>query len=201
MKESPAAFARRLGVHKSSVSRAIKAGRLTIVDGLLDVASSEQAWQASKTGSRPDVAARHAAARRPQGADTAPPIPQADADENEPTDTQEDAPQPGPLPVGMQRYTALRLEAQNGLLKLAILLRTHKRYPFDAVRDEALALGGTLRAALERVVDQTAPQLAMLADPQARLALLASETDKLRRSLQREMPRALRRLRAGAHKP
>ncbi len=63
--ETPAAFARRLGVHKSTISRAISAGRLVLDGGFLDVEVSLRLWQATKPGLRPDVLARHAAKRSP----------------------------------------------------------------------------------------------------------------------------------------
>ena len=63
LRETPAAFARRLGVHKSTISRAIAAGRLHLDGGFLDVDASLRLWQATKPGLRPDVLARHAAKR------------------------------------------------------------------------------------------------------------------------------------------
>jgi len=63
LRETPAAFARRLGVHKSTISRAIAAGRLHLDGGFLDVDASMRLWQATKPGLRPDVLARHAAKR------------------------------------------------------------------------------------------------------------------------------------------
>lgn len=212
MKERPATFAHRLGVHKSTVTRAIQAGRLTLENGVLDVEASLLAWQNSQSGARPDVAARHAAARGAQGAQSGqdgaamasagqaaemPPAAQEMAAGIAFEAFEGEQAAPVAMPAGMQRYTAARIEAQNNLVKLGIQLRTHQRYPLADVRAEALALGGALRAALERVVDQTAPQLAMLTDPVARRALLDSQARGLRRDMQRELPRALRRLRAG----
>ena len=63
-------------------------------------------------------------------------------------------------------YTQALLASQNALARLSIQLRTHKRYPADAIHDEAQALGATLRGALERLVDQTAPRLAVQRDPE-----------------------------------
>jgi len=215
MKENAAAFARRLGVHKSNVTRAIQSGRLIRdADGLLDIAANLLRWQETKAGTRPDVSARHERARgatspakapatpnlapRPENSFSAPSDTVAAAadlsdDDNNPTE---------PPPGRQQHYAALRIGAQNNLLKLAIALRTHRRYPLAGIRAEALALGGSLRAALERLVDQTAPRLALLDNTADRQALIAAETNSLRRAMRSELPRALRRLRdTGNYKP
>ena len=97
-------------------------------------------------------------------------------------------------------YTQSLLASQNALARLSIQLRTHKRYPADAMHDEAQALGATLRGALERLVDQTAPRLAVQSDPGSRSALLEEQVKALGRTLRREMPRALRRLRLAGKK-
>lgn len=222
MRETPASFARRLGVHKATVTRAIQSGRLTRGDdGLLDVDDSLRSWEATKAGTRPDVAARHqrarspasatanhAQARAPQNASSAPPqAPQATpAAAHDPAEGQEQvhdhADQPAPMPGRQQHYAAIRIGAQNNLIKLGIALRTHRRYPLASIRAEALALGGVLRASLDRLVDQTAPRLALLTTTEQRQALLAAEANSLRRALRRELPRALRRLRdTGKDKP
>lgn len=61
--ESLAAFARRLGVHRSTVTRAAQAGRLALApDGSVLIAQSLARWHATAAG-RLDVADRHAAAR------------------------------------------------------------------------------------------------------------------------------------------
>lgn len=223
MRETPAAFARRLVVHKATVTRAIQSGRLSRgADGLLDVDDSLRSWEATKAGTRPDVAARHQRARSParatastapasapQTAHSAPPqAPQAantashDQDAGQEQDPPDHADQPAPMPGRQQHYAAIRIGAQNNLIKLGIALRTHRRYPLASIRAEALALGGVLRASLERLVDQTAPRLALLTTTEQRQALLAAEANSLRRALRRELPRALRRLRdTGKDKP
>ncbi len=225
LRETPAAFARRLGVHKSTISRAIAAGRLHLDGGFLDVDASLRLWQATKPGLRPDVLARHAA-KRGQAIPEAQPAAatprsaparlgdNADAAEYSGADVG-DADDLSDLPAdaatgttpavadGAPRladYTQSLLASQNALARLSIQLRTHKRYPADAMHDEAQALGATLRGALERLVDQTAPRLAVQSDPGARRALLEEQVKALGRTLRREMPRALRRLRLAGKK-
>ena len=220
--ETPAAFARRLGVHKSTISRAISAGRLVLDGGFLDVEVSLRLWQATKPGLRPDVLARHAAKRSPAmpGAMLPAPAPRsapedaaADAeaeDDDAATDLDrllggdEDGESAQPADASgaprLADYTQALLASQNALARLSIQLRTHKRYPAGAIHDEAQALGATLRGALERLVDQTAPRLAVQRDPAARRALLVEQVKALGRTLRREMPRALRRLRLAGKK-
>ena len=220
--ETPAAFARRLGVHKSTISRAISAGRLVLDGGFLDVEVSLRLWQATKPGLRPDVLARHAAKRSPAIPGALPPAPAprsapedaaADAEAEDAAaatdldrllggDDDGESAQPDDA-AGAPRladYTQALLASQNALARLSIQLRTHKRYPADAIHAEAQALGATLRGALERLVDQTAPRLAVQRDPAARRALLVEQVKALGRTLRREMPRALRRLRLAGKK-
>ncbi len=194
-REKPAAFARRIGVHKSTVTRAIQAGRLLLVDGQLDIAVNLARWESTKIGSRPDVAARHEAQR---SGDTPNPIPATEKPADAPADRHEALEIPeAPLAQGtLPYYTARRLAAQNSLVRLGMQLRSQQRYPLDGVRREAYALGGTLRASLERMIDQTAPRLCVLKSAEERRALLSVETRQLRRDLQREFVRALRRLRS-----
>lgn len=219
--ETPAAFARRLGVHKSTISRAISAGRLVLDGGFLDVEVSLRLWQATKPGLRPDVLARHAAKRSPAmpGAMLPAPAPRSASEDAAAAEAEDDdaatdldrllggdedgeSAQPDDA-AGAPRladYTQALLASQNALARLSIQLRTHKRYPAGAIHDEAQALGATLRGALERLVDQTAPRLAVQRDPAARRALLVEQVKALGRTLRREMPRALRRLRLAGKK-
>ena len=53
-----------------------------------------------------------------------------------------------------------------------------------------------LRAGIERVIDQTAPRLAACANDLQRRQILDKEIARLRHIIKREMPRALRRMRA-----
>lgn len=194
-RERPAAFARRLGIHKSSVTRAIAAGRLILgEDGLLDVDDNLQRWASTRSGTRPDVAARHEAKRQASG--RAEPVAPVIAAAKPSVDSEPFSGETGTRPY----WEARRLTAQNNLVKLGMALRAHRCYPREDIRREALTIGATLRASLERLVDQTAPRLAIMSEPSARLALLREETARLRAILNAEFPRALRRLRTRADK-
>jgi hypothetical protein len=204
-----AGFARLLGIHKSTVCRAIQSGRLALdADNLLDVASSLDRWRSMRSGMRPDVAERHAAARAAGAllaAETAAPAAAVRAGEDFPAADDSDidagaenAPQtPDDGRTSLQHYTAVRLDANNKAALIDIALRTHQRYPLEAIRREAHALGSTLRASLERLVDQTAPLLAITADRAEREAIIGRELQAVRRLLRKSLPRALRSLRSG----
>src|SRR5574338_705107 len=132
--ESRAAFARRLGVARSTVTRAAQDGRLVLVGEEIDVEAS------------------------------------------------------------LARYKAMALRYENQAIKLQMAMNRGRRHRLAAVKREALALGATLRSAIERLIDQTAPRLAVLPAAE-RQALLAAEIAPLRRLLRGEFPRALRRIR------
>lgn len=189
--ESRAAFARRLGVARSTVTRAAQDGRLVLVGEEIDVEASIARWHAT-AGARSDVAARHAAQR---GA----PLPGASQPQGKPAEAPQEAASGLELPetpsdAGRARYKAMALHYENQAIKLQMALNRGRRHRLAAVKREALALGATLRSAIERLIDQTAPRLAVLPAAE-RQALLAAEIAPLRRLLRGEFPRALRRIR------
>lgn len=184
--ETQAQFARRLGVNRSTVHRHLAAGRLVLVGQRIDVEPS-LARLAQVTGTRPDVADRHAAARgRPVVVTATEPTP-------EPADDTGDG-----AAGERARYKAAAMRYENDQIKLEMALRAGSRLPLPAVKREAMAVGAVLRAALERLIDQTAPRLAIMRDPAERAALLRRELRAVRRTLRAEFPRALRRLREAA---
>lgn len=201
-RENLAAFARRLGVNRSTVTRAAQSGRLVLADdGRVCIAASLARWHATR-GGRDDVAARHAAARGfelPPGAvaslatpatspETGPRSPEQPGDEGE-------APAAGTRAF----WEAEKVRWQNAELLLALDLDSGVRIPRQALQHEAQGLGATLRATVERVIDQTAPRLVAAATADDRHRLLAGELAAARRTLLREFGAAARRLRpAGA---
>jgi hypothetical protein len=195
-KETRAAFARRMGVNKSTVTRWGDTGRLVEQGGMVLVAET-LARVAATTAHRNDVAARHAAGR---GADIPSPQPSAENAPKGRKTNQEETGFPGDLPEagGRQRFQALVMQFENQSIKLEMALRRGLRFPREAVKHEAHGLGSMLRAALERMIDIAAPQLAAEKSEAARHALIANELDKVRRSIKREFPRALRRMRGAA---
>lgn len=74
------------------------------------------------------------------------------------------------------------------------------RFNRKDVAREAVALGAIVRSAVERVIDQTAPRLAVMTAPDRRRELLGAELRAVRRALRAEFPRALRRLRSNSQR-
>ena len=200
--ETRAAFARRIGVNKSTITRAAEAGRLVLTPaGHVIIEKSLVKWHATK-GGRNDVSARHAENR---GAD----IPEhsqgqknAPAAFNPPNNATHETtePQPGGGSSGRTRAKTIGLHYENQSIKLEMALRRGLRYPIPLVRQEAAGIGSTVRAAIERIIDQTAPRLAVMTSDLDRRRLLDEEAARLRRVIKSELPRALRRMRAAGGK-
>lgn len=191
--ETRAAFARRMGVNKSTITRWGETGRLVEQDGKVLVAETV-ARVAATMAHRNDVAARHAAGR---GADI--PTPQLGA-KNAPKapdliSGSDDAEAGLPAGGGRQRYQALTMQYENQSIKLEMALRRGLRFRRDTVKREANGLGAMIRAALERLIDLSAPQLPTEKGEAERRRLILAEVNKVRRMVKREFPRALRRMR------
>lgn len=195
--ETRAQFARRIGRDRSSVTRMAQKGLLVLTDaGHVDVEPS-LARLAASGGLRPDVAERNAANRAqngrngafgPGGAATPPPPVQFSAPERpEGVDGG---------PPGRALFKAIALNAENQLILLERQIRTGARIELPALRDAAETLGGQFRASLERLIDYSAPLLA-LQDPAARAAALAAACGKERRRLRHALRRAQLRLGRG----
>jgi hypothetical protein len=175
-----------LGVNKSSVSRAVKAGRIRPeADGRFDFEKCAAAWHAS-AGGRTDVAARHAAQR---GAA----IPKAAAAAENPP-AAEFTPALGIDDSGRAKAKTLLLHYENSQIKLEMALRRGLRYERQPARREGQGLGAMLRAGIERVIDQTAPRSAAAGSDLERRRIVEREIRRLRWMLKRELPRALRRM-------
>ena len=216
--ESLAAFARRLRVHRSTITRAAQAGRLHLTpDGRVLIAESLSSWQATLAG-RLDVAERHAQAReqtrsqalpQPLAATQAPAAPQntpsgpisapaapvaASTNPATATATPLDADPADPTADSRAAAAARTLHWQNQHLQLDLAAAAGQELPRDALLQELSGLGAALRGGLERLTDQLSPRLAAAASDADRQRLLQAELHLLARQLAREFPRALRRL-------
>jgi len=182
-------LARFLGVHKSSVSRAVKAGRIKPEsDGSFDFDKCAAAWHSS-SGGRIDVAARHAAQR---GAA----IPKAQpAAENAPNaEYAQSAASLGVEDGGRNKAKTLLLHYENSAIKLEMAKRRGLRYELVDARREGRGLGAMDRASGDRIVDQVAPRYAATVDANARRRMLFEQAMRMVRYGERELPRALRRM-------
>ncbi len=190
--ESKAQFARRLGVARSTITRAAAQGRLVLDDqGRVLVEPSLERWHAT-TGHRTDLQAQHAAERGNA-------IPQASgaaAGQGAHTATEEPDETDIALNESRAGYQATALRYTNALARLERDLAAHRRYPLDDVTQAAYGLGARTRAALEHLIDELAPRLAGAADRATRAHLIHAEVRRLAAALQRDHARAQRRLRA-----
>ena len=191
MTGSDADFARWIGVHKSTVSRARRAGRLVLAaDGKVEFEASAARWHET-AGGRTDVAARHAAHRGagiPMGQDVS---------ENAPEAPETRSARMGDSDIGSDsraKAKAALLHYENSAIKLEMALRRGYRLPIGAVRDETAGIGAMLRAGIERVVDQTAPRLAACKNDLQRRQIVAEALRRLKWIIKREIPRGLRRM-------
>lgn len=197
MIETKAAFARRIGINKSNVTRAAQAGRIVLTPGgMVDVEKSVQRWYETK-GGRDDVAARHAENRGAVGQGQPPKAENGTAARFTATAAQPagDGNATGGDGNTRTRYKAVAMQYENQSIKLEMALRRGLRYPLALVKREAFGIGSSLRAAVERVIDQCAPRLAVMTNDLDRRRLLDAELRRLRWMVKAELPRALRRMR------
>lgn len=213
MKESKAAFARRLGVDRSYVTRLGHDGRLVFVDGLVDVEASQARLAATQDPAREDVRKRHAAQRGssapvafsagggqravgPGDAEKTPKRPdmsiepRANEDINDEVTTDDGG--------SRTRYKRLIIGYENQTTKLEMALRRGLRYDRRGWVESVGAVGGVMRAGGERLIDQGAPSLALLSNDADRMDELLRYVARYRSAVKREFPRALRRQRTAA---
>jgi len=152
--ENRAAFARRLGVERSTVTRWAETGQIVSDDGRsVDVEASIQRLH-DTGGARPDVAARHADTRAARKAEKSgndgQPAPQANASDS----------------IG-NSYQAARAvkEKYNALqAKLEYERQAGNLIPREDVDFALNAIGAAVRARLEVMADQIGPILAPIND-------------------------------------
>ena len=175
------AFAKQQGWSPSYVTKLIGQERLVLNEsGLVIVQASLDKIKAT-AGARSDVAARNAGARKNKTTQkTEPATLHIALDE---------------LPEGSRaKYKAMSLHYQNNLTKLNMSLAQRLRFDNRAVRDEAAGIGNTLRAALERLIDTTAPRLAIAKTREERARILQVEISNMRKTIKNTFPRAMLRL-------
>ena len=187
--ETRAEFARRLGVHRSIITRAAQAGRLVLAeDGQrVEVEASLARWHGSH-GGRSDVAARHAAHRGrevPQASGVAGVAPGV-------TEAQQDG--AGDTDQSRTRYKAMVVQARNSAKKLRMAVSRRLRFSRESAEIEARGIGASVRGGVERMVDLLTPQIAVARDQVARMEIFEAGVAELRRSFRKEGVRAMRRI-------
>lgn len=163
--ESRAAFARRLGVNRSTVTRWAETGRVVLAGDAVEIAASLQKLK-DTGGARPDVAERHAAGRAAAkvGAGDTPPV----APPRETTSGDS---------VGNSYQTARAVKEKYNALqaKLDYERQLGNLIPKEDV-DLALAtMGAAVRSRLDVLADQIAPIVAPVTDLNEVHALLSEQ--------------------------
>jgi hypothetical protein len=158
----------------------------------LHIADSLRRWESTKPGTRPDVSARHAANRA--AAIPSPPY-ATKTQQSAIADVSDSDEDDGP---GIAHYRKVELIAAINTAKLEIALRTGERFPVADIGSHAGALGATLRASLERLVDTTAARLTLAHTNAARVELIKAETTSIRRLMTKQFVRSIRALRESA---
>jgi autotransporter adhesin len=179
--ETKSQFAKRISRAPSYITELIGHGRLVLTaDGKkIEVEASLEKLAQTASGAKPAVAARHEAERKGQ----------------KPARKSRKVAE---IVEGSRQYYERSLQQiKNDHKALEFDLVLGKRFLIADVRREAQALGNTLRASLERLVDQTAPRLAVTQDAVVRNQILLDEIKNLNRVIKAEFPRAMRRLRKG----
>lgn len=176
---SKSQFAKQQGWAPSYVSKLGAQERLVLNEKGMVMLEDTLAKIKATAGARSDVASRNAAQRK-QGNP-----PQAEALDIPMDD----------LPDGTRaKYKAVTIHYENQLQRLELSLNHGMRFDSKAVRDEALGIGNTLRAAMERLIDITAPRLAIAKTREERERILNAEIIAMRKTIKNAFPRAMLRL-------
>lgn len=201
-RESKSAFARRLGVAPSYVTKLKDEGRLVVVDGQIEVEASLARMDATKDPNRDDVRQRHAKARdakrmaETSGAAVAGVIapregeesgakvkaaPGADSEGREggkPGGDEE--PEAGPVIQAAEvfrkaRTAKMHFESRRAVIRVARL--QGRLADMAMIRKGAGNDGASLRSLLENLPDQAAPRLAPVRDTAKAAAILGELLD------------------------
>lgn len=157
--ESMAAFARRLGVARSTVTRWAKAGHIELApNGKVRVEESLRRLEQMQ-GARPDVAARHAT-KRGKSITAAGSHAEQTADASVETAHEKTGASPVSIEAALADYKAQMLKFRNSLTKLEIALERGDWLVRDAHNRRMGELGKRLRQSLENLADSLAPRMA-----------------------------------------
>lgn len=180
MIETKKQFAERMGVHKSTVTRWDKAGRLVLAEnGRVKVEESQTAIKATQ-GARSDVAQRHAQ-NRGHSLNTQPQAqPGATNAENDP-DVNVTAQE-----VGKDRayYKAIALDIGNKQLKLDEALNRGIRLDKTDYYADLAKQAAQIKSGIERLIDNLAPQLCKITNQEERQQKLQTEIKNVLEAMQ-----------------
>lgn len=176
------AYAKKHGWSPAYVTKLIAQGRVVLDDKKRVLVAESDAKIKETAGARSDVSARNLAERKQKKSGVPAPL----SDLKIPLDE---------LPEGSRaKYKAMTMRFENQSQKLVMSLAQGIRFNLSDVREEALAIGNTLRAAVERLIDTTAPRLVIAKTQEERARILQPEVAAMRKNLKNAYPRAFVRL-------
>lgn len=181
---SPAEYARRRGVTRQAVYKAIRTGRLTAIDGKVDPAVADAQWDANTDPVAQQRAAAwarikaeaQAAQEAAQRHDPAPLVPVAPSTPIAPRAAASDAPPRSPQePATLNEARARREQA---MAQMAELDLAHKRGELVSAAEVERALAAkvlAVRESLDTLADRLSPLLAAEVDAAKVYAMLRTE--------------------------
>lgn len=172
--ESKSQFAKRINRAPSYITELISHGRIVLDGKKVNVEASLALIAETASNANPGAAARHEAVRNGEVQDTM------------------------AMETGSRaKFKSMVMHYENQQIKIEMMMRRGLRFELAGIRQESQAIGNTLRASVERLIDQTAPRLAVMHSRADRARLITQELKKLNRIIKTEFPRALRRLHKG----
>lgn len=173
-------FAESQGWARSYVTELKKANRLVLDDsGLVDVEASLALIKQTEDPNRDDVRSRHAS-KRGQGEAAAP----AESKPAKPS-------------AETSSYQSARASKEHFLAKQAeldYLKAAGKLVEMDSVRSAGAEIGAQIRATLENLPDQLAPELAPIIDAEQLHAILVEKVQEILNGLSQRLTQAVEKL-------
>lgn len=179
--ETKAEFARRLGVHKSTVTRYAQADRLVLATNGKVMVKDSLARIYATMGHRTDLTEKHAQDRGQAIKNPTDEQGQSQSDSHDsmdPIDLDMDATE---QTVGQDRakYKAAAIDFGNQKIKLEEALNEGIRIDKQDYHQHISQKAVNLKSAIERLIDNLAPQIATLTDETSRKAKIESEIQLL----------------------
>lgn len=162
---TPTEYARRRGVHHTAVLKAVKTGRISLIDGKIDPDVADIQWQKNTRNPRAAFAQPQVAlVDRPAGVQEAQTLPAPDT----------------AIPQAVYDLQLARAKREHHEANIAELRERQKAGELVELQQVQMAyttLAAQLRAALERLPDKLAPRLAAESDEHAVHVLLMTGLD------------------------
>lgn len=210
-RESKSAFARRLGVAPSYVTKLKDEGRIVVVDGQVEVEASLARMEATKDPNRDDVRQRHAKARDAkreterlagvgggqswavagvigprEGEESGGKVKAASGADSGGKEGADDEPEAGPVIQAAEvfrkaRTAKMHFESRRAVIRVARL--QGRLADMVTIRKSAGNDGASLRSLMENLPDQAAPRLAPVRDVARAAEILGELLDDVEATL------------------